>query len=71
MELDMSARTSDRVSSIAARYAKITSQELLARTATDFMREATAADIRSMAASLLRQDDHKGLRGLIRKVAGR
>lgn len=66
----MTARTSDRVSTIAGRYAKLTAQELLARTATDFMREATAADIRSMAASLLRQDEVKGVRKFIRKVLG-
>jgi hypothetical protein len=65
------AQTSDRVSSIAARYAKITPQELLARTATEFMCKATVEDIQSMAGSLLRQDQHKGLRGFIRKVTGK
>jgi hypothetical protein len=65
------SKTSDRVSSIAARYAKITPQELLARTATEFMCKATAEDIRSMAASLLRQDEVRGLRKLIRKVVGK
>lgn len=62
------AQTSDKVSSIAARYATITRQELLARTATDFMQEATVSDIRTMAASLLRQDETKGFRRLLKRI---
>jgi len=65
------AQTSDRVSAIAARYAGVKADELLALTATPSMREQTAADVRSMAASLLRQDETRGLRGLVRKVFGR
>lgn len=61
------AQTSDRVSSIAAKYAGITSESLKARMSFP---EETAADIRTMAASLLRQDEYRGLRGLVRKVLG-
>lgn len=67
----MMARTSDRISSLAAEYIKIDGDHLLAKTATASLREITADDIRSMAASLLRQDEHRGLRGLLKKVAGR
>lgn len=65
------AQTSDRVSAIAARLAKIDETTLLALTATQASREATAADIRSLAASALRQDETRGLRGLIKKVLSR
>lgn len=64
------AQTSDRVSSIAARYANITPTRLLALTAKDSTLEAAAEDIRSMAASLLRQDEVKGVRKLLRLVTG-
>ena len=67
----MTAKTSDRVSSIAAAYAGITDDGLLTLTATQELREETAADIRTMAASLLRQDEVRGIRKLIRKVTGR
>lgn len=66
----MMPQTSDRVSSIAAQYLKIDADKLLAKTATPSMREIVADDIRSMAASLLRQDEVKGLRKLLRKVVG-
>lgn len=56
------AQTSDRMSSIAAKYLNITGDDLGPGN------EHMAADIRSMAASLLRQDEVKGLRRLIRKV---
>ena len=69
-EPDM-AQTSDRISKIAGRYAGITTNELLAVTSTPALREQTAGDIRSMAASLLRQDETTGLRRLLRKVIGR
>lgn len=65
------ARTSDRVSSIAARLASVQPETLMALAAKRSTAEALAADIRSMAASLLAQDEHKGLRGLIRKVTGK
>lgn len=61
------ARTSDKVSSLAARYAGITPDELLLLAASDKAREQTATHIRSMAASLLRQDEQKGLRKLLRR----
>lgn len=62
------AQTSDRVSSIAGRYANITADQLLGRTATSLCRETMAAELRSMAASLLRQDEVKGFRKLIKKI---
>jgi hypothetical protein len=62
------AQTSDRVSSIAGGLAKITADQLLARTATNAAREELAFQIRSMAASLLRQDEVKGVRKLLQKV---
>lgn len=67
----MNARTSDKVSSIAAHYWDITPDQLLALTATEEARRETCRDIKSMAASLMRQDEQRGLRGLIRKVTGR
>ncbi len=67
----MTARTSDKVSKIAARLLRLDADTLLALTATPAIRESTAADIRALAASTLRQDEHKGLRGFIRKVVGR
>lgn len=66
----MTAQTSDKSSRLAARYIKLDPDTLLALTATEGIRKSTAAEIRSMAASLLRQDENKGLRGLIRKVLG-
>jgi hypothetical protein len=62
------AQTSDRVSKIAGKYARLDSDLLLSLTATREIREATARDIRTLAASVLRQDETKGLRSLIRKV---
>lgn len=67
----MSAQTSDEISALAAKYATLTHERLLGMTATEPMRRATAAEIRSMAASLLRQDETKGVRGFIRKVLGK
>lgn len=65
------AQTSDRVSAIAASYATMTADRLLSLTATEEMRRETASEIRTLAASLLRQDETKGLRSLFRKVTGR
>lgn len=62
------AQTGDKISSLAGRYANVTADELLALTASDGMRRETAWEIRRMAASLLRQDETKGVRGIIRKV---
>ncbi len=67
----MNSRTSDRVSSMAARHVNLKAETLMALAAKPSTAEILASDIRSMAASLLRQDEHKGLRGLIRKVTGR
>jgi hypothetical protein len=64
------AKTSDRVSSIAARHAKIEPETIMALAAKPSTAAILAGDIRTMAASLLRQDEHKGLRGLIQKVTG-
>lgn len=64
-------QTGDRVSSIAGRLGNMNEDMLLALTATPESRRSLAADIRSMAASLRSQDQHKGLRGFIRKVTGR
>jgi hypothetical protein len=66
------AQTSDRISAIAARRVKLMPADLAL--ATPVEREAIAADVRSMAASLLRQDETKGLRqprGLIGRILGR
>lgn len=65
------AQTSDKISALAARYANITPARLLGQTAKDEGLKQTAADIRSLAASALRQDEQRGLRGLWRKVVGR
>lgn len=65
------SKTSDRVSAIAGRYTKITPGMLIALTSNEQSATNVAADVRSMAASLLKQDEHKGLRGLIRKVTGK
>lgn len=65
------SQTSDRVSSIAARYLNVTAATLMAKTAKASTAEITADEIRSMAASCLRQDEVKGLRRLIRKVTGK
>lgn len=64
----MTKQTTDRVSSLAARYVNITSRKL--DTCTPEEAAAMAHDIRSMAASLLAQDEVRGLRKLIRKVIG-
>jgi hypothetical protein len=67
----MTAKTSDRVSSIAARLVGVKAETLMALTAKQSTAEILANDIRTMAASLLRQDEVKGLRKLIRKVTRR
>lgn len=60
------AQTSDKVSSIAARYTNVTAADIEIMSATQHAE--LAKDIRSMAASLLRQDEVKGLRKLARLV---
>ena len=63
------AQTSDHISSLAARYVAMSNTSLKARVENGGLNEV-GHDIRSMAASLLRQDEVKGLRKLIRKVTG-
>jgi hypothetical protein len=65
------AQTSDRLTDIAHRYWKVTPDTLLALTCNDAARQRMAVDLRAMAASLIRQDETRGLRGLVRKVLGR
>jgi hypothetical protein len=69
MRSEAMAQTSDQLSSIAARYIGMSNTALKAKLEGDGLKEV-AHDIRSMAASLLRQDEVKGLRKLIRKVVG-
>lgn len=64
------AQTSDRVSSIAARYANMTAERVMAAAAKSSTAEIMAGEIRTLAASALRQDETKGLRGLVRKLVG-
>jgi hypothetical protein len=66
----MNAQTSDRISSIAARYTDISPETLFGMTATEEGRRETCRDIKSMAASLLRQDEVRGLRKFVRKLVG-
>lgn len=67
----MNAKTSDRISSMAARHVNIKAETVMALAAKASTAEILASDIRAMAASLLRQDEQRGLRGLVRKVLGR
>jgi hypothetical protein len=64
----MTAQTGERVSSIAARFLNIKAETLMALTAKSSTAEILAADIRSLAASALRQDEKKGLRGLLKRI---
>lgn len=66
----MTAKTSDRMSRIAARYMDLTPARLIALTAKPSTTEIAVEEIRSMAASLLRQDEVKGVRRLLRLVTG-
>lgn len=68
------AQTSDRVSRIASKYVNVTSGELLARISNgpaDF--KLLTSDIRTLAATALRQDETRGQRkpGLVAKLLGR
>lgn len=57
------AKTSDRVSSIAAKYRQITIEELVDKMyGHEGGIDEVVADLRTMSASLHRQDEHKGLR---------
>lgn len=59
------SETSDRVSRLAGRYINVTGAELARRAQSGD--PSLAADIRSMAASLLRQDESPGLRGRVKR----
>lgn len=65
------AQTSDKISSIAARYVNLTPERLIGITATDDRLRGVTAEIRALAASCLRQDEVRGIRKLWRKVVGR
>jgi TusA-related sulfurtransferase len=65
------AQTGERVSSIAGRLARLQPETLEVMAANPASRERLAKDIRSMAASLLAQDEHKGIRALFKKVLGK
>ena len=60
------AKTGNMMSSLAAKYLHLTDDELLSLTATPQLRYQTAEEIRSMAGSLLRQDEVKGWRRVFR-----
>ena len=62
------AQTSDKISSIAARYIGLSNADLGRKVETREGRNEVAHDMRAMAASLLRQDEVKGLRKFISKV---
>lgn len=62
------AQTSDKISSIAARYIGMSNADLGRKVETREGRNEVAHDMRAMAASLLRQDEVKGLRKFISKV---
>lgn len=64
------AQTSDRVSSLAARYAGMSNTKFKELAADPESVNELAYDVRSMAASLLRQDEVKGLRKIFRKAFG-
>lgn len=65
------AQTSDRVSSIAAKYANFSIVHLAAATSSSDKRNELIADIRTLAASALRQDEHRGFRGVITRLLSR
>lgn len=64
-------QTSDRISSLAGAYGRVTGEYLRSAILDNpESAEKIAGDIRSMAASLRSQDEVKGLRKLWRKVTG-
>lgn len=63
------AQTSDKVSSLAGFYASYTIKKLADDAELDPVQ--LVHDIRSMAASLLRQDETKGARRFLAKVFGK
>jgi hypothetical protein len=66
----MTAQTSDKISSLAARYFGMSNAEFARKVETRDGRNEIAHDVRAMAASLVRQDETKGLRKFFRKVLG-
>lgn len=68
--LRAAAQTSDHISSLAAGYIGISNTALRKKLEGDGFNEV-AHDIRSMAASLLRQDEVRGLRKFVSKILGR
>lgn len=66
----MMAQTSDKVSSIAGRYIGMSNTALKAKVETRDGLAEVGHDVRAMAASLLRQDEVKGLRKVMRRVFG-
>jgi hypothetical protein len=65
------AQTSDRISSMAAKYVGMSNEQLGRKVETREGRNEVGHDIRAMAASLLRQDEVKGVRKFIAKVMGK
>lgn len=64
------AQTSDRISSMAGKYVGMSNEQLGRKVETRDGRNEVAHDIRAMAASLLRQDEVKGIRKIINRVLG-
>lgn len=64
------AQTSDRVSAIAARLSKITARTILRSAADPEKLEQLRSDIRTVAASTMRQDEVKGP-SLLDRLLGR
>lgn len=65
------AQTSDRLSAIAAAYLNTTPADIERAGSSPRLSDKVAADIRSLSASVLRQDEVRGLRKLVSKVLGR
>lgn len=63
------AQTSDRISGIAARMGRLTPAAVRATAENPAALNAFVQDARSMAASLLRQDEVRGLRKVLLKLA--
>lgn len=66
----MKAQTSDRISALAAAYIRTTPDDIEEAAADDRLAEKMSRDIRAMAASLMRQDETRGLRRFLKKIKG-
>lgn len=64
------AETSDRISSLAGKYGTLFGPDVR-RIVEEGREDEFARDIRSMTASLRRQDTTKGLRGLWKRMTGK